>query len=138
LDADVTLLKRYFYVVVAMTDEGKEAAPSDTLSYLLLEKPVNVEVGEGTRPSFSWTDPNTPPLAFYYLRLMEKRTGRRIWTALVPSSYSGGRETVEYNVDGSALLSDLVAGVEYQIRIDVLGSEFNSGSESPWGSFEIQ
>lgn len=138
VDDSVALYTRYTYMVRAVSDEGDHSEPSDTLSYLLLGKAQNLAATAEAVPTFSWEDPNVPPEGNYFIRVMETATQRRIWSAVVPSAYTGGRESVRFNADGGAVQATLQAGTAYQWRIDILGSESHSGSESPWIPFSIQ
>jgi hypothetical protein len=141
LDRAVALYTRYYYFVVAVTDEGLQSPPSDTLDYKLLGKAAGLlPAGEvtGYRPVFSWEDPNIPTQANYLIRLKKSLTDSLIWLSVVPSSYSGTREEAEYNWDGLALEDSLSAGQEYIWRVDILSSEESSGSESQWVTLRIQ
>lgn len=140
LDNGVTLNKRYYYYILAVSDEDIRSESSDTLSYELIQKATGLlPAGETTdsRPDFSWHDPNVPPKAFYVIRLVEVASGGIIWLSLVPSSYSD-RETVRFNTDGTAIIDSLQQGVDYQWRMDVVGSEDYSGSESGWIALRLQ
>jgi hypothetical protein len=140
LDYGVTLDTRYYYYLLAVNDGGERSEPSDTLSYKLIQKATGLlPVGETAiaKPVFSWHDPNTPQKAFYVIRLMESATKQVVWLSLIPSSYSGDRETVQFNDDGTAPIDSLGGGIDYQWRVDVVGSEDCSGSESEWVALRL-
>jgi hypothetical protein len=139
-DESVSLDTRYHYYVRAVTDEGTTSVPSDTLNYMLIEKAIRLMpmgTTDSPRPDFSWEDPNTPPKAYYVVRLVEVASGHIVWISMVPSSYSN-RETAPFNADGTASTDSLVTGVAYQWRVDVVGSEDCSGSESSWVTFTVE
>jgi len=137
-DMSAACFIRYRYIVLPISDEGEAGAAGDTLQYRLLAKATALSATEHVQPEFSWRDPNQPPEAAYLLRLKENGTERRVWRRLVASSYSGDRESVLFNDDGTAVDAVLQKGIEYLWRVDVIGSEANSGSESPWISLRIQ
>lgn len=138
LDAAVQLFVRYRYIILPVSDEGDLGEAVDTLSYRLLAKATDLAATQGSQPEFSWRDPNLPPEAAYLIRLKQSGSELRLWQRVVTSSYTGDRESVVYNDDGSAVQNELTKGTEYLWRIDILGSEANSGSESPWNSLRIQ
>jgi len=125
---------RYFYFVKAVNHDGVASQPSDTVSYRLIAKPVDLSpIGdiENTKPIFSWRDPNEPPEASYVIRVVQEQTMKTVWIAEVPSNYEYMQTTV-YNQDGLAHDSLLVSEKDYLWRVDIRGSESHSGSESPW------
>jgi len=139
-DSAVSLDTRYYYYVRAMGGEGMMSESSDTLDYMLIEKAVRLIPGGETndsRPHLSWEDPNSPPKAYYVIRVVEVASGDIIWISLVPSSYSD-RETVLFNGDGTATTDSLISSIDYQWRVDIIGSEDNSGSESNWNTITVK
>ena len=141
VDPGVSLYQRYYYYIEAVTDEGLKSDPSDTLDYRLIEKATGLDpVGEisNPRPMFSWKNPDRHAAPCYIIRLVEVASRKYIWLHVVPSSYSGERESVLFNRDGSAVLDSLARGVSYQWRVDIRGSEDNCGSESNWVTFKVQ
>lgn len=141
VDGPVSLNKRYYYYILAVTYDDDKSAPSDTLDYQLIQKAANLlPRGEtnDSRPDFSWEDPNSPPKAYYVVRLVEVASGDIIWISLVPSSYNPNRETVLFNGDGTATADSLFSSIDYQWRVDIRGSEDHSGSESNWVALRLQ
>jgi len=139
VDTGVSFHHRFFYYAVAVNEEGRQSVPSDTLFYTLLEK-ANLLAPKGTidtvKPVFSWRDPN---LAFtVILKVIQAATETPVWMAGVDNH--GGDETMEtvYNFDGSASIPELERNTAYLWRIDVVGNQTNSGSETPWTSFTIR
>ncbi len=139
-DAGVQPYQRYYYYAQALTADGIGSDPSDTLSYQLLYKADHLQVGGGdtSRPEFSWEDPNQPQAGFYCIRVVDESSQEPVWICMVQSTYSGGREKIQYNSNGTARQADLTSEKDYRWRIDVVGSEAYSGSESLWQSFTVQ
>jgi len=141
VDVGVSLYQRYYYYIEAVTDEGLKSDPSDTLDYKLIKKATGLDpnpTGEAdSRPVFSWENPDPYAAPCYIIRLVEVASGKYIWLHVVPSSYSE-RESVLFNVNGSAVLDSLVRGVYYQWRVDIRGPEDHCGSESNWVTFRVQ
>lgn len=133
--------QRYYYYIQAVTDENIESFPSDTLDYKLIHKAVNI-TPKGTtiypQPELSWKDPNIPTEAYYVIRFVKATSGEIMWISVVPSSYSGDREGVIFNSDGFASIDFLQPGIDYQWRVDIIGSESHSGSESGWLPIRLQ
>lgn len=139
VDAGVTLNRRYFYYVVAVSDEGLRSEPSDTLSYLLMHKPTGLDpagVTAADTPDFSWRDPNQA--AAFVVRLVDEATEAIVWIRWVWSSYSGDREGVRFNDDGSATVQALRRDTDYRWRVDIVGPEVASGAESGWVGLRME
>ncbi|MCK5147709.1 hypothetical protein KAR48_13200 [bacterium] len=138
IDYAVDVYKRYAYVIVSLDEDRNSGTASDTVSYRLLSKAINLQATKLAVPVFSWVDANQPTQAFYNVRVMDSRTMGQIWNAVIPSTYSADRESVIFNSDNTASINQLEQGVDYLWRIDILGSEANSGSESAWQIVSIQ
>jgi hypothetical protein len=136
----VSVNVRYYYTVTAIDGEGGRSDPSDTLSYRLIEKAQDLQPREscGDVPQFSWRDDNRPTANDYIVRVRDKTDGTIVWLSTVRSAFSGGEESVLYNADGQAAVSRLNSGRVYEWRVDIIGNESRSGSESPWISVTIQ
>ncbi|MDQ7052132.1 MAG: hypothetical protein Q9P14_04280 [candidate division KSB1 bacterium] len=132
----IELGTRYYYFITALDDDRAESLPSDTLSYLLIEKASLLSNTNEPRPTFFW-HVGAIPAEYYVLKLIEADTDRRIWVTRVKSSYSQS-EQVKFNQDGTAAVDSLSVGVSYKWRVDIIGPASNSGSESPWKSFVLQ
>jgi len=132
-DYDVEVRKRYFYYLRAFDREGRESPPSDTLDYMLVEKAFNLNNTLDPRPTFYWQVHYLPDQ--YVLKLFQTPGDRKIWISVVNTDYSGQSEQVVYNFDGRACEDSLQSGVVYRWRIDIIGPELNSGSESNWKYF---
>ena len=140
VDFGVSLYQRYYYYIVAVTDEGLKSDPSDTLDYELIKKATGLDpVGKisNSIPIFSWENPDPYAAPCYIIRLVEVASSKYIWFHVVPSHYSK-RESVVFNVDGSAVVDSLAKGVDYQWRVDIRGPEDHCGSESNWVTFSVE
>ncbi|MBC7187691.1 MAG: hypothetical protein H5U38_11720 [Calditrichaeota bacterium] len=131
--AGIEIGTRYFYFMTAVDYSGRESAPSDTVDYMLVPKAFNLHCSAGLTPVFRWHVQDYP--AQYVLKLFDLSDGSKVWFSLVPSSYQGQEEVVTYNWDGAAAAPALVSGRQYRWRVDVVGVERNSGSESAWSRF---
>jgi len=131
--------RRLYYYMTAVNDIGTRSEPSDTISYRLIEKATNL-LPQGSiaerRPVFSWTDLNQ--INNYIIRVLKSESGNYIWICHTFGVYGPTVQQIEYNIDGSALLDSLNSGEEYIWRVDIVGPENNSGSESQWAVFQIQ
>lgn len=138
IDRSVSLNSRYFYYVLAVSDEGVKSEPSDTLNYMLIEKAKNLlpkSSATSCRPVFSWEDPNGEYA--YIVRLVDVASQKYVWLSVVPSTYSA-RESVAFNEDQSATVDSLSSGSYYTWRVDVVSSKDHCGSESQWVTFRVQ
>ncbi len=135
LDENVETGKRYFYFLTAVNAAGLESLPSDTVSYKLLPKPVNLGNILTVRPDFEWHFIGVPPV-LYVLRLFQNPSKRLIWLSQVTPNY-GATEHVRFNWDGKAIEDSLQRGISYYWRVDEIGAELNCGSESNWKIFTI-
>jgi hypothetical protein len=133
---DVQTGVRYFYTVTAVNDEDLRSESGDTLSYLLLQKAVNLQPkGEiaNSKPVFTWNDPNQAQE--YIIRVVDNLTNQPVWISVVPTNYELNH-SVAFNADQKAV-SGLLSGSLYRWRIDVRGQNY-SGSESVWVSLKIR
>jgi hypothetical protein len=138
LDGPLAVNIRFYYYIRAVADDGLSSEPSDTLDYMLLHKATGLlpaGIINDFDYTFSWQDPNLE--AYYMLRLLDNVTGLPVWKALIASTYSGDRESVNYNFNGTAALDTLLKDHEYTFRIDVVSATENCGSESQWSVFKI-
>jgi hypothetical protein len=140
IDYLVTIDKKYYYYILAVSDDDVQSDPSDTLNYKLIEKADQMHLQEGAVPSkplFRWKDPTGWGASPYYIiRLIDVAADNYIWISKVDPLFSEFQE-VQYNADGSATLDSLVPGIIYDWRIDISGSSNNCGSESQWVRFQL-
>jgi len=124
---------RYFYFMTAVDRAGREGSPSDTVDYMLVPKAFSLHCTATPTPIFRWHVHDYP--AQYVLKLFDLNDGTKIWFSVVQSDYADQDEEVPYNWDGTAAIPVLTAGRTYRWRVDVVGTERNSGSESAWNRF---
>ncbi|MBN1780649.1 hypothetical protein JW948_05945 [bacterium] len=139
IDRNVEIGKRFFYYIIAMNFDQQKSAPSDTISYKLLEKPIRLTPNgsiASNQVTFQWEDRNQPHE--YLIRVQRSDTDETIWAATIEAIYGTEHQQTLFNSDQAAVTDALLSHVPYQWRIDVLGPEFNCGSESSWTSFEIE
>jgi len=133
LDYDVNLDTRYFYFIKAVDSKRVESLASDTVTYKLYPKPNGLRATTQARPVFAWQYLSLPPIG-YLLRLEEDGSANLVWLSLV-ESYDLISQ-VEFNWDGKAKIDTLQSGKRYRWRVDVLGADLFSGSESGWKLLE--
>ncbi len=136
IDQNVQIGSRYWYYVTAVGLNGRESLPSDTVDYKLLGKVTSLGNTLDTHPVFEWSTSWVAPI-YYILRLYKNTQHTPIWITMVYPSYQGQRETVAYNSDGLAVEKSLEINKTYAWRVDEVGSETNSGSESNWKIFTV-
>lgn len=131
----VETFTKYYYYVSAETDEGMTSEPSDTISYMLLEKATllspddTVNTGE---PKFIWRDTNDPFYHEYIIRVVQVETEQTIWSSVKErESYDSDQEEIVFNADSEAAVVQLLPDILYKWRVDILGDE-KKGSESNW------
>ncbi len=130
---DIQVGVRLHYFMTAVDGAGREGPPSDTVNYALLPKAFNLHSTATLTPVFRWQVHGYP--SQYVLKLFDLTNGCRAWFSLVTSDFADEDEEVTYNWDGRAATFTLVAGHVYRWRVDVVGTESNSGSESAWSRF---
>lgn len=137
-DDPVSVNTRYYYYVLSVSDEGVESESSDTLSYKLVFKPeiLGPEGDAPDKPVFAWRDANRA--SDYVIRVQESGSDSFVWFSMFQAPQYGPEEqSIAFNADHSAAAVSLTTGKAYQWRIDVIGSEKASGSESRWVSITI-
>ena len=132
---------RYYYYLTAFTADGDQSTPSDTIDYVLLDRPslsypgLNAKVGE-KELYFSWHD-NTGG-GYTVIRVMD--------VSVVPASCIWACRRFQifdtsprksFNFDGSAV-GQLVAGHSYRWRVDRFNPGANEGARSIWQVFKLQ
>ncbi|HDL78040.1 MAG TPA: hypothetical protein ENH53_10355 [Bacteroidetes bacterium] len=136
IDANVEVGIRYEYYLTAVGFKNQESAPSDTAVYKLLNKAVSLGNTLSQLPVFEWHYSGVAPV-LYILRLLENPANKPIWIARVHPGYQGQQETALYNFDGTAAMDSLQKNKTYAWRVDEIGSEASSGSESNWKVFTV-
>jgi hypothetical protein len=133
IDDTVLLNVRYDYYLRAQNEFGTWSPPSDTVSYMLIEKVTDLFFSPQDN-SFRWQQQLIPPRGFL-LKLYNNQTKKLIWMRQVAPLYQYSEQAVTFNDDGKALEPTLSSGMEYYWRIDSVGPTTHSGSESSWSSF---
>jgi len=126
---------RYYYYVIAETDEGVTSESSDTIDYTLFDKAILLlpdSTVNVSMPTFIWSDPNEHSYDQYFIRVVNVDSNKTIWISVIQSTYSEN-EKIIFNADSKALVSQLLPDINYKWRIDIEGNE-RSGSESYWKS----
>lgn len=134
IDYDIYQEVQYFYYIISVTRNKVESEPSDTLHYRLYPKPDGLSNSDSSEPIFTWHYPSIPPLG-YLLKLEEKETFEIIWQSFIAQVYEAVVK-IEFNWDGNAQLDSLQIGKQYRWRVDVIGNDLYSGSESNWKLLE--
>lgn len=130
---DTTLIK-YYYYVLAETDEGVTSEPSDTIDYTLLEK-ANLVLPQDTvttpRPEFVWRDENDPFYHAYIIRVVNVDSNKTVWISTIErDNYDTNLEQTSFNAD-----PQLSPEVSYKWRVDIMVEDTSKiGSESNWKS----
>ena len=134
-DTRVALNVRYFYYLTAQNDLENWSPPSDTVSYMLIEKATNLFYLQPDN-QFQWHQQHIPPRR-YILKLFNAMSGQLVWMRRIEPLYHQDEQSVSYNDDGSAGDQTLASGTEYTWRIDSVGPSAGSGSESMWASISV-
>ncbi len=144
---DLSLNVRYYYYITAVDKDEQESDPSDTLAYMLLEKPSQLSLNGNSSEvtelplMFQWdiTSGVTPDL--YILRIEAAVTDNfhpLVFVKYIASNY----ETPEsFILNGTDIKSKFPNG-NYRWRIDSVGEnnlngQIYSGSESDWSAFRV-
>jgi hypothetical protein len=131
---NITLNKRYYYLLKGFDKKQNESVPSDTVDYMVIEKAFNLSVTLADPIIFHWQVKEVLS-PFYVLKVFDDVTGENVWLCKISSAFHGLEEQVTYNWDGKAGLSRLSSGRRYRWRVDIVGPSTRSGSESGWDQF---
>ena len=142
-DEDVALQVRYFYTIKAFDEAKNASTASDTLTYMLLSKLMPDQPrGDITDriPEFIFNWGDDPSTIIHYVVKVKDALNTYVWISDpahgIAREYENPGHMV-YNVDGGAASDSLESGV-YFWRVDGVGSEEYSGSESRWMRFKVQ
>ncbi len=140
-DEDVALQMRYFYTIKAFDEANNASTVSDTLTYMLLSKlmpdqPRGDITDRIPEFVFQWGD-DPLPIVSYVIKVTDVM-GTYLWISdlFIAQEYDTPVHIV-YNVDGRAN-SDSLESAVYFWRVDGVGAEEYSGSESYWMRFKVQ
>lgn len=134
IDYDIELESRYYYYLKSVDKRRFDSVTSDTVSYMLLSKARNLNHSKVAKPTFAWHYPFVSPVG-YLLRMEDVNSDEVIWISLV-TSFDSITE-IQYNWDGKALLDSIPTNPQFRWRVDVLGPDIFSGSESVWKLLEL-
>ena len=142
LDGTVAFNRRYYYRIRAFDEAGNRSPHSEPVDYMLLSKLIPVSPRGKIIPervpqfTFMWGD---DPLGIsHFVVKLVNDSEHSIWIS-EPNHVAGYGHpgSVLYNADGRAK-SDSLASGSYLWRIDAIGAEERSGSESRWVSFSVR
>lgn len=131
---DIQIFLRYFYYICAIDKDDRQGAPSDTVDYMLIDKVYNLSATWEPQPTFRWQI-HPYNVNEYVIKVFDANTGEKIWFASVFSDYTDLDEEIKFNFDNTAKFDSLQSGRRYSWRVDTVGPERNSGSESKWHQF---
>jgi len=134
IDYDIELESRYYYYLKSVDKRRFDSVTSDTVSYMLLSKARNLNHSKVAKLTFAWHYPFISPVG-YLLRMEDVNSDEVIWISLV-TSFDSITE-IQYNWDGKALLDSIPTNRQFRWRVDVLGPDIFSGSESVWNLLEL-
>ena len=146
---DASLLNvgvRYYYYVKAYASDGAASVPSDTISFVLLERPqliypsVNAALSKGSL-YFEWFDHTGG--GYTVIRVKDIYLIPSVWV-WVSNRFQifETQPSKSFNFDGTAILP-LTSGHSYQWRVDRFNIDGttglpDAGSRSVWGTFSIK
>ncbi|MCD6170702.1 MAG: hypothetical protein J7J76_09170 [Candidatus Latescibacteria bacterium] len=140
-DKSVRILVRYFYQMRSFDSSGNRSDFSNTVDYKLLPKLLPIwpkgEIEDGAPEFQFWWGQNPEEVSSIIIRLLDSGD-KPLWISkpVVPRGY-GEKVVVEYNFDGRAAIPVLHPG-SYRWRVDSIGPERRSGSESRWTEFSVK
>ena len=136
---------RYYYYIRAFDNEKNKSEPSGLVHYKLIQKvsPTNMLTPRITCsdrvPVFTINDLSidTSPMQYIIIKVLDINIDRIIWSSNLISRFNPAEITYNYNQKALAGNDSLVIGRKYWWRLDALGREENSGSESDWVEFKV-
>lgn len=140
VDSDVEIGTTYYYVLLAYDPQGNRSMRSDTVSYMLLPKPMQYNPEPGStvitsRPTFVFGPRETLlNVTTYVIRVTRKTTGEVVWLSpprtmgYLPSELS----TVLYGSGGTVALDSLPPGT-YRWRVDLFCGFATESAGAPCG-----
>jgi hypothetical protein len=134
---------RYSYFVTAVDKNDLESSHSDTVSYMLIEKAIDLFLNNHTAPVisspellFKWSVEGGQTPDNYFLRI-ERNIGHSFFPLVYVKEIQSTFQTPQpYSVKGDWIKQKFENG-EYRWRIDCVGSDLFSGAESDWSSFTV-
>lgn len=142
VDTAVSIGRRYYYRVRAVDEAGNQSPFSEAADYQLLAKLVprtpRGQIAESV-PNFVFLWGDDPLGITHFVVKVTDSAGHYLWISdpdqgMVVGYGSPG--TRSYNADGRALQAELGPGT-YLWRVDAVGAEERTGSESAWTPFTV-
>ena len=135
--------KRYFYYIVAVSSDGSQGLPSDTISYELINRPsliapVNGSAVQRTSTTFGWVNTS----GGYTVIRVEDLTVTPVAPVWVSKRFQTFAQypSVAYDFD-SASTQQLIPEHSYRWRVGRFGVDaagrLYEGSTSTWGTFTV-
>ena len=140
VDDEAELHVRYFYTIKAFDESDNVSTASEPLTYMLLSKLVPDQPRgdiEDRTPEFIFQWGDDPSAVISYVVKVTDATGTYLWIAFGIAREYENPGHIMYNVDGKAKSDSLESGV-YRWRVDGVGREEYSGSESRWMRFKVR
>ena len=133
----------YWYYVTAVDEDGTESEPSDTVKYTLIEKATELsiippDVLRDSTITFKWMLSNEDIVNNYYLRV-EQLAPQPVFQPFVYFKVlnSNYQVTETFQVSIENFRFPIINGGVYRWRIDCVGTDIYSGSESDWAEFTV-
>jgi hypothetical protein len=141
---DVNSIKtglRYFYFLRAYQADGALSAPSDTINYELLVRPVlesppDFSVVDVHSFYLEWYDISGGGYAVMRVKDITSLPPQIVWVSKRFQDYNS-YAFKSYNFDGAATDS-LISGHSYQWRVDRFNPGANQGARSAWRTFTVK
>lgn len=139
---NLSTYRRYWYYVTAVTEDGLEGESSDTVHYKLIDKAYGLSINNfspvlrDSNITFRWSMNSYMP-DYYYLRVEHVITDSFHPLVYIKEIKGNYNETETYDVLIKSFKIQMEEGGEYRWRIDCLGTDLYSGSESNWAIFTV-
>lgn len=136
---ELSINNRYYYYVTAINQDNAESEPSDTVYYTLVEKATDLSLNNNisviTQPvmNFRWSIVPSQAPDFYILRI-ERFLSDSFHPLIYIDLIQDYNNPVQYNLGGT-WLKTLFSNGQYRWRVDCVGPDLLSGSESDWYYF---
>jgi hypothetical protein len=134
--------KRYKYYAQTYDKNDSVSERSGIVDYKLVGKVAmtKLESPRGdtdvTRPNFKFGDLSSDvSIRAIVVKVWDVNAQAVIWASDLVDPFNAS--VVPYNGNGTAVVDTLLYDHRYRWRIDVVGRDANSGSESPWVDFTI-
>jgi hypothetical protein len=133
---------RYYYYAQSYDKNDSLSERSGTADYKLVGKvpPTKLETPRGnwytSRPEFKFSDLSSDvSIRAIVLKVFDVNAQTVIWASDLIEPFNAS--VIRYNVNGTADVDTLTYDHRYRWRLDVVGRDANSGSESQWIDFTV-